>query len=133
MNIKKLLLVLSAVVLIAACTESRDPVEIVTEKAQARWDALVARDFAAAREYYTPGFRETTPEIDYRFDMDRRPVRWESAEVLGVECEENRCSAEVLVGYRIPSAPGNINNLGNSRPITEEWVEIDGDWWFVQN
>ena len=133
MNIKKLLLVLGAVALMTACAEPRDPVEVVSERSQARWDALVAEDFVAARQYYTPGFRETTPEPDYRFDMERRPVRWESAEVLGAECEESRCTVEVLIGYRIPSAPGNINNLGNTRPITEEWVEIDGDWWFIQN
>ena len=133
MNIKKILLVLGAVCLIAACTESRDPVEVVTEKAQARWDALIARDFAAAREYYTPGFRETTPEIDYRLDMERRPLRWESAEILSVECEESRCAVEVLVGYRVPAAPGSINNLGNRRPITEHWVSIGGDWWYVRD
>ncbi|MEM1081615.1 MAG: hypothetical protein AAGH65_08545 [Pseudomonadota bacterium] len=127
----KCLLLIVPLALMLGCTEPVDPTEVVSERSKARWDALIERDFVAARQFYTPGFREITPEFDFRVDMDRRPVRWESAEVNDVACEEGRCTVEVLIGYRIPSAPGQINNLGNRRPITEDWVEIDGEWWFV--
>ncbi len=127
----KYLLIFLALALASACTEQVDPVEVVTERAQARWSALIERDFIAARTFYTPGFQETTPEFDFRVDMERRPVRWESAEVESAACEENTCEVRVMLGYRIPSAPGQISNLGNTRPITEQWIKIDGEWWFA--
>ena len=131
MNKKLFFSSMIAISLLVACAPAPEPAEIVIEKAQARWDALVERDFAVAYEYTTPGFRERTQVEDYRLDMMRRPLRWESAQVQQVECEEMRCSVEILVGYRVPVGPTGIRNMQNQRPVRENWIEVDGDWWFV--
>ena len=128
---KKILFVLMVALVLAACTPAPDPVEVVTEKSQARWDALIARDFIAARQYYTPGFRERIDEFEFRVDMERRPVRWESVEIQSVTCEESRCDVVVNIGYRVPVLPGGVTNLGNRRDVSETWIQLEDDWWYA--
>lgn len=123
-----------AVLILAACGPQEPPRpdhEIVAERAQARWDALIAGDFATALTYYTPGFQEQTPADAFAADMSNRPVQWVSAEHRESTCEGDRCAVEMLVGYRLPSAPAQLSGLGNQRPVEETWVRIDDGWWFV--
>ncbi|MCA1778105.1 MAG: hypothetical protein LC637_01605 [Xanthomonadaceae bacterium] len=119
--------------LLAACTQNdpRPPEEIVAERAQARWDALIEKTFQDAWQFHTPAYRERTPPDDFEQDLKRRPVQWISAEVQSVSCEADSCEANVLVGYRVPVAPAGMSNMGMRRPITERWIEVDGGWWFV--
>ncbi|MBY6205949.1 hypothetical protein [Halomonas denitrificans] len=128
------LLIATAAVVLAACGAGEPPRpdhEVVAERAQARWDALLAGDFAAALEFHTPAFRERTPVEAYRADMSNRPVRWVSAEPRAATCEDDRCTMEMLVGYRLSSGPAQLSGMGNQRPIEETWVRIDDNWWYV--
>jgi len=52
------LMMIGMIALLAACSDPRPAAEVVEERAQARWEAMVARDFQTAWEYYTPGYRE---------------------------------------------------------------------------
>lgn len=124
----------AALVTLAACSEPEpppEPTEIVAERAQQRWDALVAEDYEAAYALYTPGFRERTDLRSFEDDMQRRPVRWVSAEVRTTECEKERCTVETDVGYRVTSAPAQLSGMGSSRPVEESWIYINDNWWFV--
>ena len=120
------------VVLLVGC-RSEGPTETLEERAQARWDLVLARDFEAAWEYLTPGYRQTTNRFDYARDMAGRPLRLLSAEVVGTECEEDLCKINVLVGYRAVGAPAGMGQMRLSREIEETWIWLDGAWWFVQN
>lgn len=131
MNRINSLLVLSIASMLAACAPPPAPEDIVREKSHERWAAIVERDFAAAYEFSTPGYRERTPSDAYRLDMMRRPLRYESGEVLAVECEEARCVVSVLVGYRIPVGPMGIRGMGNRTEIEETWIKVDDDWWYI--
>ena len=112
---------------------SEAPTETLEERAQARWDLVLARDFEAAWEYLTPGFRQTTNRYDYARDMAGRPLRWLSAEVVAQDCEEDLCKINVLVGYQAIGAPAGMGQMRLSREIEETWIRLDGAWWFVQN
>ncbi len=102
------------------------------ERAQARWDHLVERDFYGAYPYYTPGFRQTMDERDFNFDMQRRPVRWVEAEVVATDCEnEDECIVAVRVGYRVPTAPAGQSGMKLYRILEEQWLRIDGQWWYT--
>ena len=128
----KLLLSFGAVALLAACSDPRPPEEIVAERAQARWDALVKQEFEAAWEYMTPGFREHTDSRDYYVEMRGRSVQWTGAEVESVACEEGRCEVAVTVGYRIPVGPAQLSGMESERRLRETWIGIDGKWWYAQ-
>lgn len=123
-----------AALVLAACGPQEPPRpdhEIVAERAQARWDALLAQDYEAALAFYTPGFQEQTPVAAFTADMSTRPVQWVSARHRTSTCDGDRCAVEMLVGYRIPSAPAQLSGMGNERPVEETWIRIDDRWWFV--
>ncbi|MDX1626139.1 MAG: hypothetical protein R3323_06465 [Wenzhouxiangellaceae bacterium] len=121
---------LAAAALIAGCAEERPAAEIVTERAQQRWDALVEGDWQAAYAFYAPGYRQTTSAEDFGQDMRTRSVRWTGAEVESAECEETRCEVRTLVTYEVPSAPAQMSGMGNTRPVDETWIRVDGRWWY---
>ena len=105
----------------------------VEERAQARWDHVVAREFEQAYEFMSPGYRATTPLHEYMIDVMSRPVRWTSAEVIGASCLEDVCRVSVEVTYQPIAAPGPLRNIRPTRTLEERWVRADGHWWHVQN
>ncbi len=127
-----LLIAIILILMLVGC-RSEAPSETIEDRAQARWDLVLARDFEAAWEYLTPGFRQTTNRFDYARDMAGRPLRWLSAEVVGRDCEEDLCKINVLVGYQAVGAPAGMGQMRLSREIEETWIRLDGAWWFVQN
>lgn len=129
MKTRYLSFAIGAIALLAACGASRPPEEIVSERAQARWDALVSQDYETAWSFHSPGFRAQNSAEVYADEMSRRPIRWDSARVLGVECEEDECAVEVLIGYTAVGAPGPLADVRSERPIKESWIRLDGEWW----
>lgn len=105
----------------------------VEERAQARWDHLLAREFEQAYQYYAPGFRETTPLVEFQADLFRRPIRWLAAEVLGSSCVEDVCRVSVEITYRVPGATGPLRQLTPTRTVEERWIRLDGVWWHASN
>lgn len=135
-NGPKALLVALGALLLAACAGTGAPVSdeaSVEERAQQRWENMVARDFAAVWEFYTPGFREVTPQSDFRSEMARRPLRWLQASVRDADCDADQCRVRVDVTYQAIAAPAGQSRTRMTRLLDETWVRLDGQWWFVQN
>lgn len=130
MNISKLAFFIATIALLAACSDPRPPAEIVADRAQARWDAMIERDFEKAWQYYPPGYRDQTSASQFAAEFARRPVRWENAEVDGIECEQQRCKTTARVDYSVPGAPGQLAGMKSSREVRGVWIEIDGNWWY---
>lgn len=131
MKAVNLMMVIGMTALLAACSEPpRPPEEIVAERAQARWDALIAGDPASAYEYRTPGYREKASVTDHAVQYSRRGVTWTASEVRDVECAEARCEVEISIAYRADGAPGVLSGMEGRRSIKEIWLQIDGEWWY---
>ncbi len=124
-----------AVVLLTACASTPPaPEQTVEQRAQARWNHLIAGEAAEALAYFTPGYRAITPERDFDAWLRGRPVKWLAAEVKSGECSDpDRCRIVTAVTYRVPNAPTGINEMRMTRDIEEEWIRLDGQWWYVQN
>lgn len=122
-----------AMLALGACSgPDRPPEEVVGERAQARWDAVVAREFESAWAYYTPGFRDKSDAATFRVEMNQRPIRWDSAEVTEVDCsQEDKCEVAARIGYTAVGAPGQLAGMQNERTIRETWLRIGGDWWYT--
>ena len=130
------MLVTLAAVLVAACAgspEAPSAEQIVEERAQARWDHLAAGQFGDAWEYLTPAFRQSTSRDDYVFDMRQRRVRWTGAEVMGVDCEVDRCEVAVLVSYRPVGGARQFRQMELNRDRSETWIRVGGQWWHINN
>lgn len=104
--------------------------QTVEQRAQARWDALIAHQADKAYDYLTPGYRQTHARDKYVEEMNNRPVRWQNAKVNGKECDGDRCSVEVVVGYNVPLNPsmGAVKSLA---PQKETWLRVKGVWYFL--
>ncbi len=126
----RLLFLSALLVVLTACAPAPTPEEIVAERAQARWNALVSIDFEGSYDFRTPGYRAETTRTEHVVGLSRRKITWISADVLAVDCEPDRCEVEALVGYRADGAPGALSGLENERPVREIWVRIDDQWWY---
>ena len=127
-------LVAGTVLALTACGVSvPEPEQTLEERVMARWEHMIDRDFEAAWEYYSPGFRQTTPVETFVRDMERRRFRWLEADFRGVECaEEDICRAEVRIVYQALGAPSGMSRMRVPHVTREHWLFLEGQWWFSE-
>ena len=98
--------------------------EIVAERAQAKWNALIADKLSEAYKLYSPSSREVMSYED--FVRSIRRGFWKTAKVEKVTCESaDACEVQVAIEY---SYKGSLIKT----PVSETWIRRDGTWWFVQ-
>jgi hypothetical protein len=106
------------------------PELVVRQLATQRWQALLAADFDKAYSFAVPGYRKIKSLEHYKSNRQGAPVKWLSAEVLRVECEQERCKVVVQLESK-PILPfvfrGNL-----SSGIDEVWVYEDRRWWVLE-
>ena len=111
--------------LLASCAtlDSRPANEVVKERAQARWNALVSGDATAAYAYFTPTTRNAMKSEDYASSIKKG--FWQSVTVDRVECEKpDLCTAYATVEYQ--------HKLGRVKtPLQETWIREGQDWWYA--
>lgn len=95
-----------------------------------RWIALIERDFSAAYQYATPGFRAAYGPSDLALRYGR-DVTWLRAEVAQVEARNpTSATVRVQVHYRIVEKPA-MRDLEMHSIVEENWIRVENDWWFV--
>lgn len=119
------------VLAVAACNQPVAPVQTLEERVTARWQHMIDRDFGAAWEYYSPGFRETTPREVFVADAGLRPIQWHAAEMISKDCQEDACKVNVGVIYQAVGAPSALRDIQVNRQVEESWVRLGGVWWYL--
>lgn len=117
---------LAVMAMVASCAavKPRTAEEIVKERAQARWDALVKGDAKAAYAFMSPGSRALLTAEAYVTSI--RVGFWKSAQVNKVECgTEQACEAHVTIEYEFQAQ--RIKT-----PLRETWIREGTDWWYLQ-
>ncbi|MGZ5032671.1 MAG: hypothetical protein ACXWAC_05690 [Usitatibacter sp.] len=115
-----------ALVGISGCAafKPRPAEEIVMERAQARWDALVKGDLPAAYGFFSPGSRAVLTQEQYSNSI--RLGFWKSAKVEKVECAtQDSCFAHVAIEYE-------FQGRRTKTPLGETWIREGSDWWYIQ-
>jgi hypothetical protein len=107
----------------APTVDDRAPEEIVHERAQQRWDALLSGDIERAYGFITPAYRATRSLELYRARFGGA-IQWNDATVQSVECEPERCKVVVNLSYRLIR-----QRMENTRPMDEAWIFSEGNWW----
>jgi hypothetical protein len=100
--------------------------DVVRERAQARWNALVERDWKTAYPFLTPGYRAIVPLKRYGNQFSG-PLQWEGAKVHEVKCEETRCTVNMEITFRM-MVPGHTDRV-SSTFVDEVWVLEEGQWY----
>jgi hypothetical protein len=100
------------------------PEDVVKQRAQARWDALVKGDTRTAYGFLSPGSRATsTPEA---YAASLRPGFWKSATVTKVECTSaDSCDAHAIIEYE-------FQGRRTKTPLRETWIREGSEWWYLQ-
>ena len=118
--------------LLSACASmAPTPEERLAERAQARWDALLVKDYAAAYSYYSPGHRAKGSAADLEIKLRMQRVKWTAAKVLDTDCAGDICTVNIELDYQIASPVPGVDAWNGFDKAAEQWVKVDGEWWFV--
>jgi hypothetical protein len=98
------------------------PEQQVMKRAQARWDALIARNLDLAYTFITPAGRSTMPVDTYRGRVN--PQFWRKVAVAGAKCEADVCDVNLNIEFTVLEMP-----LSNA--VSEKWILVDGEWYFI--
>ena len=127
-----LLTLLAASVLLSACamTPASDD-ERVVERAQQRWDAVIAGDLETAYEFFSPGYRSTHSLIDFGVAERMRRVKRNSAEYVEHTCEESRCLVKFRVGFTVYQPVPGMPKYDSKSMVEDTWIKTNGEWWYL--
>lgn len=122
---------ISLLLVVGGCTDKASP-DNVDRRAVERWNFLIEHKAEKAYDYLSPGYRTTQDRETYAGAMNNRPVQWTKATFNRKDCEAERCTVQVDVNYSVPmaSVPGKTTSSSSSL-LTETWVLIDGEWYFL--
>ena len=121
-----------AVLLLGGCAlNPASQEQRVVDRAQARWDAIVAGDLETAYTLYSPGYRSAMSVIDFAVELRTRRVAYTSAEYVSHECEEARCKIKFLVGFRVPAPVPGMTVFDSTQQLEDSWVRTNGEWWYL--
>ena len=113
---------LAVAVTACAALDRRPPEQVVKEKAQARWDALVKGDTKAAYEYLSPGYRSFTTLEQYDKAVNKN--FWTSVVVHDAVCTADSCEVHGTMTY-------DAFGKRTTSPYKEKWIREGSNWWFV--
>jgi len=125
------LLVITMALLAGCATGPAARDQQVVERAQARWDATIARDIETAYTYYSPGYRSGTSLVDFAIEMSQRRVNYTSAEYVSHECDEARCTVKFNVGFRVLAAVPGMPVFDSRQMVDDTWILSGGKWWYL--
>ncbi len=116
-------------------TLSEEDIAALEERVRGRWEALIARDFAAAYEYASPNYRAVFSKgmfirnFSYTLDWQLTAI-----EVLAYDAEAAVASVAVRVMSKSTKQTAVSAQFGFvPSTIRERWVSIDGEWWHSAN
>ena len=117
--------------LLAACASLQTkPEDAVTQRANARWQALLKGDMAKAYTYSSSGFKAV---VNLEGFKSRTGIagRWHAAQVVNVTCDTpERCKAVIKLEFSA-LIPGRAKDRITTH-IDETWLLEDGQWWIFQ-
>ena len=102
---------------------NEEKVKVVTERAAARWKAVLGKDFAAAYEYMSPASKATVTPAGFKTIASR--LNYKDAEVKAVTCEAEVCKVTLRITYDTKLMKGVHS------PLEESWVIDRGQAWYV--
>jgi hypothetical protein len=114
----------------AGLSEGKTPEEIVTTRAQARWNAILADDWPTAYSYTTPAYRESKSLEVYR-GMRGSHVARKGVRIHKVVCESaEACVATIAMRFTPPHLRDQTATLETA--FDERWLlGEDGRWYIV--
>jgi hypothetical protein len=96
---------------------------VVQQRAEARWQAILKGDYAAAYGYLSPASRQSVALP--AFEARMRGAQLRGAKVDAVDCGDESCKVAISITY------DHRLMKGITTPAQETWVISDGQAWYV--
>jgi len=125
--------VLALFALAGCATVKRDDTAQLQERAEQRWNFLIAHQAEKAYDFLAPGFRATTTREGYAGAMNNRPVQWETAKFLDKTCQADSCTVHIQVSYKTMINLHGTRKVGSESPVEEHWIRESGHWYYLPN
>lgn len=113
-----------------AALQPKTPEEIVTQRVEERWAALIKSDFETAWNYTQPAYRAIVKQTNYAKTFGSAG-QWRGVQVHQVSCEAERCTVRIRLTTRVTVPPFRGHDLVGA--MDETWVREDGQWWYYQS
>ena len=131
-----LAVITAACAMLSPTSPEAEKVKVVTQRAEARWNAIIGKDFAAAYEYMSPATRATVTPAGFKAVASRLDYR--AVKVTEATCEGGNCRVKLMLTYDAPRpksipVPGKDTRQmkGITTPLEENWVIDRGQVWYV--
>jgi hypothetical protein len=106
-------------------------VEVLRQRAQDRWGAMIDRNFYRAYEYCSPAYRAIFSPKQFAARFGSTKLEWESVTVDAIY-KESDVAAKVDIKL---SAKAFVPDIEQSLPVStvfsESWVRSEDQWWYV--
>lgn len=116
---------------LAGCATTGKKASPVDERAQARWDLILAEDYEGAYRYLSPGYRSSVSSTQYQRRLVQQKLRWTGARYIDSECSENNCKVRISLDYLLQRALPGVPRYDGTQEVQENWVKSNGEWWYV--
>lgn len=126
------LILIPCLCLLSACAGFGKPAEQqVQERAQDRWDRLVAGDIEGAYAYLSPGYRSGTSLTSYQKKLLTQKVQWTGATASEGDCSEDVCNVRISINFAVYGAVPGMSQFNSKSSATESWVKTGGQWYYI--
>lgn len=105
------------------------PEQSVQKRSTDYWKARVAGEPSKAYALSTPSYRKVRTEAQYKMQYGGN-VGTQSAEVVKVTCEAEKCTVRLKLEVKPPIPGVNIGVV--PLYMDEVWLLEDGQWWHYQ-
>jgi len=110
----------------ALSAEQRALEKPLRNRAQARWNAVIARDFAKAYAFETPEYRQNHTATEYATQFGGM-VDWLGARLGSVRYENpHHATVDVLLRVKFPLGADEATTEAR---VGDRWVYRDKEWW----
>ncbi|NOQ63027.1 MAG: hypothetical protein GQ582_00770 [Methyloprofundus sp.] len=123
------------VFVIGGCAEfvKSTPEEVVRQRVNERWSALIEGRLETAYSYETPEYRELYSFVDYS-----KPIRgvgsWKKIDIENIECEKDKCVASIIIYAKIHLGMG-FEDVESDARAKESWIHhsTSGQWYHISD
>jgi len=103
--------------------------KLLADRVEARWKAMVERDFASAYGYTLPSYRQANTLEQFAKGYGRA-VAWRMAQVRGIRYDDPEIARVKIALETEQATPWSGGQLEKRvTGIDETWLNRDGVWW----
>jgi len=126
---------LSLILFLGGCAEFvvNNPEEIVRQRVNERWKALIEGRLETAYSFESPEYRGLYPYSDYK-DTIHGVGSWRKVDVEYIDCEEEKCVASIVVYATIKLGMG-FEAVESDARAKENWIHhsTSGQWYHISD